>query len=46
MVSVADIGFIWLILAPGWAPLIPGILGPVFWVLAVIFSTIAYRQRT
>jgi hypothetical protein len=45
MVSVVDIGFIWLVLAPGWIPVFPGILGPVFWVLAAIFSTIAYRQR-
>ncbi len=45
VVSLADIGFIWLILVPGWAPLMPAILGPVFWVLAVIFSTVAYRQR-
>lgn len=45
MVSVVDVGFIWLVLAPGWIPLFPGVLGPVFWVLAAIFSTIAYRQR-
>lgn len=45
MVSVVDIGFIWLVLAPGWIPLFPGVLGPVFWVLAAVFSTVAYRQR-
>ena len=39
MVSATDIGFIITILMPGYLPLIPGILGPLFWVLAVIFST-------
>jgi hypothetical protein len=45
MVSLVDIGFIWLVLAPGYIPFFPGVLGPVFWVLAVVFSTIAYRQQ-
>lgn len=45
MVSLADVGFVWLVMAPGHVPLFPAILGPVFWVLAVIFTTIAYRQR-
>ncbi len=45
MVSVVDVGFIWLVLAPGWIPLFPGVLGPLFWVLAIIFSTIAYLQE-
>lgn len=45
MVSLVDVGFIWLVLAPGWVPMFPGVLGPIFWVLAVIFSTVAYRQR-
>ena len=39
-VSVTDIGFIAFVLAPGYLPIFPGILGPVFWVLGAVFSTI------
>ena len=38
-VSVTDIGFIAFILIPDYLPLFPGILGPVFWVLGLLFST-------
>ena len=40
IVSVGDVGFIVTILLPGYLPLIPGIVGPVLWVLAVVFSTL------
>ena len=43
-VSVTDIGFIMLILIPAHLPIFPGVLGPVFWVLAVIFSTIGLNS--
>ncbi len=39
-VSVTDIGFIAFVLVPGHLPIFPGILGPVFWVLGAVFSTI------
>ncbi len=39
-VSVTDIGFIAFVLVPGHLPVFPGILGPVFWLLGVVFSTI------
>ena len=39
-VSVTDIGFIVFVLVPGYLPIFPGLLGPVFWVLGVVFSTI------
>ena len=39
-VSVTDIGFIAFVLMPGHLPLFPGVLGPVFWVLGVVFSSI------
>ena len=39
-VSVTDIGFIAFVLAPGYLPVFPGILGPVFWILGVLFITI------
>ena len=41
-VSVTDIGFIAFVLIPGYLPIFPGILGPVFWVLATVFSTIGF----
>lgn len=45
LVSIADIGFIFFIMIPGYAPFFPTILGPVFWVLAILFSTIAIRKK-
>lgn len=39
-VTVADLAFIFLILWPGFIPMIPGVLGPALWVIAVIFSTL------
>lgn len=42
--SVTDLGFIIYILAPGYIPIVPGILGPVLWVLAVIFTTVAIMK--
>lgn len=39
-VSVTDIGFIAFVLIPGYLPIFPGILGPVFWVFGAVFSTI------
>ena len=38
--SITDIGFIVYILAPGYVPLRPGLLGPALWLLATIFSTL------
>lgn len=42
LVSLADIGFIIFVLLPGHIEVFPGILGPVFWVSAAIFSTLGY----
>ena len=39
VVSVADIGFIVAVLLPGYVPLVPGGLGPLLWLLALLFST-------
>ena len=44
--GIADNGFIFFVLVPGYTPVGPSILGPVFWVLATIFSTIALLART
>lgn len=40
VVSAADIGFIVFVLVSGYVPLIPGVLGPILWVFAVLFSTV------
>ena len=45
-VSIADTGFIFFVLVPGYTPVWPSIVGPVFWVLATIFSTIALLTRS
>ena len=44
IVSVADIGYIIFILVPGYIPIIPGIIGPALWILAVVFSTIGIKK--
>ena len=43
-VSAADIGFIIFVLAPGLIPLFPGILGPVFWLLGALLTTLGRRN--
>jgi len=45
MVSAADIGFIIFVFIPGHVAFFPGILGPVFWICAALFSTAAYRRE-
>ena len=45
VVSAADIGFIVFVLIPGDVPFFPGILGPIFWVSAAIFSSIGIRSK-
>lgn len=46
VVSVGDIGFIIFLLIPGHLPLVPAALGPLLWLLALAFSTVAfYRER-
>jgi len=44
-VTATDIGFILFILAPGYLPLWPGVLGPVFWVLGIVFATIGLLKE-
>ncbi len=41
VISAVDLGYIFFILVPGYVPLVPGGLGPLLWVLALIFSTLA-----
>ena len=42
--SVTDIGFIIHVLMPGYIPMIPGIIGPVLWVFAAIFTFLAIKK--
>jgi len=44
LASVTDIGFIIHVLIPGYISMIPGVAGPVLWILAVIFTAIAIRK--
>ena len=44
VVSAADIGFILYVLMPGYVPLVPGGLGPLFWILALTFSTLGIMK--
>jgi len=45
VVSVGDIGFILTILLPGYLPLFPAALGPILWLLALTFSTLALLRK-
>jgi len=45
VVSAADIGFIIFVLLPGYVDIFPGILGPIFWILGLVFSTLGYRAK-
>jgi hypothetical protein len=46
VVSTADIGFIIFVLLPGHIAVFPGILGPIFWILGAVFSTLGIRTKT
>jgi len=46
LVGIVDLGFIFFILIPGYLPVLPGILGPVTWLVAWGLSTVAYLQRS
>jgi hypothetical protein len=45
IVSIADIGFIIYVVLPGHVSFLTGILGPVFWISAAIFSTLGIRTQ-
>jgi len=46
VVSAADIGFIIFVLGPRHIALFPGILGPIFWILGIVFSTIGISTKS
>ena len=41
MVGIADIPFILFVLVPGYAPWWPGLLGPILWIAAFLFTALA-----
>lgn len=43
--TVVDLGFIFIVLIPQELPIFPAGLGPLFWILAAIFSTIGYLKE-
>jgi hypothetical protein len=45
LVSLLDIGYVVLVLAPGYDPLWLGLQGPVAWVIAATFSTVGFAAR-
>jgi len=46
-ISATDVGFILFVLMPGYLPLWPGVLGPVFWVFGMFFATAGIlREKT
>ncbi|MFI7611327.1 hypothetical protein ACIBP6_08930 [Nonomuraea terrae] len=38
LVSLLDIAFVVFVIVPGYAPLWPGLQGPITWVIAAVFS--------
>ena len=42
LMAFADIPFVLFVLVPGLIPWWPGLVGPVLWVIAFLFTTIAY----
>jgi hypothetical protein len=46
VISAADIGFIVTILMPGYVPLFPGVIGPLLWALALVFSTLGILKTS
>jgi hypothetical protein len=45
VVSAADIGFGVFVLLPGHVALFPGILGPIFWIAGLLFTTLGIASR-
>ncbi len=44
MLAVVDLGFVFIVFLPH-LPFWPAVLGPLFWVLAAIFSTVGYIKE-
>lgn len=46
VISAADIGFIIFVLVPGYAPMMPGALGPILWIIALALTTLGIMQSS
>jgi len=46
VISAADIGFIAFVLVPGYAPMMPGALGPILWLIALALTALGITQKT
>lgn len=46
MVGATDLGFIFLLLLPGYVGLREGMIGPVFWLLGALFTTLGTHSTT
>lgn len=46
ILAVGDIPFILFVLAPGYAPFWPGILGPALWVAGMMFTALGQTRLT
>lgn len=44
VVSIADVGFLIFVFAPGYAPAIPSLFGPLLWITAAIVTTVALKD--
>lgn len=42
LIGAADIGFILFVLLPGYIPLWPGLIGPIFWLLGLGLTTLGH----
>ena len=45
VVSATDVGFLITILLPGYVPVCPGAIGPILWLLALVFTTMGIRAK-
>lgn len=46
LVSLLDIAFVLFVIVPGYAPLWPGLQGPIAWVIAAAFGAVALVSRS
>ncbi|MEM7758033.1 MAG: hypothetical protein AAF298_07900 [Cyanobacteria bacterium P01_A01_bin.40] len=46
LVSAADLGFICLVLIPGWEPISMGLIGPLLWILATVASALGIKSKS
>ena len=46
VVSIADLGFIFFVLVPGHVPLGPGLVGPIFWIVGLLLTSLALHQKS